>query len=89
MFYSSYWLYMIPAIVLTLLAQLYVNSTYRKWSKIRASSRVTGAEAAQRLIRYEGLTEVQIQGVRGNLTDHYDPRKKCFVFPKESFEANR
>jgi hypothetical protein len=39
-------------------------------------SRVSGAEAAQRLIRYGGMYNVEIQPVRGNLTDHYDPRKK-------------
>jgi Zn-dependent membrane protease YugP len=76
MFSFSYWIYMAPAFILMMLAQLYVNSTYRKWSQVRASSRVTGSEAAQRLIRYGGLYDVQIKGVRGNLTDHYDPRKK-------------
>jgi Zn-dependent membrane protease YugP len=76
MFSISYWIYMAPAFILMMLAQVYVNSTYRKWSKVRASSRVTGAEAAQRLIRYGGLYDVHVQGVRGNLTDHYDPRKK-------------
>ncbi len=73
---ASYWLFMAPAFILMLVAQLYVSSTYRKWSRIPASSRVTGSEAAERLIRYRGLYDVDIQGVRGNLTDHYDPRKK-------------
>lgn len=73
---TSYWLFMAPAFLLMLVAQLYVNSTYRKWSRIPASSRVNGAQAAERLIRYRGLYDVDIQGVRGNLTDHYDSRKK-------------
>jgi Zn-dependent membrane protease YugP len=64
MFSISYWIYMAPAFILMMLAQVYVNSTYRKWSKVRASSRVTGAEAAQRLIRYGGLYDVHVQGVR-------------------------
>ena len=78
MFYfnSTYWLFMIPAFILTMLAQVYVSSTYRKWSRISVSSRVSGAEASERLIRYKGLYDVKIQGVRGNLSDHYDPRKK-------------
>jgi Zn-dependent membrane protease YugP len=75
-FNPSYWLFMAPAFLLTMLAQLYVSSTYRKWSRVQARSRVSGAEAAGRLIRYGGLGDVEIQGVRGNLTDHYDPRRK-------------
>jgi len=77
LFYNpTYWLFMAPAFLLTMLAQLYVSATYRKWSKVLARSRVSGAEAADRLIRFGGLGDIQIQGVRGNLTDHYDPRKK-------------
>ena len=77
MFYDlNYWVFMLPAILLTMLAQFYVNSTYRKWSRVAARSRITGAEAAGRLIRYGGLYDVNIEGVRGNLTDHYDPRRK-------------
>ncbi|KPL06270.1 zinc metallopeptidase [bacterium SM23_57] len=75
-FNPSYWLFMAPAFLLTMLAQLYVSTTYRKWSQVQARSRMSGAEAAERLIRYGGLGDVEIQGVRGNLTDHYDPRRK-------------
>lgn len=75
-FNPSYWLFMAPAFLLTMLAQLYVSSTYKKWSQVQARSRMSGAEAASRLIRYGALGDVEIQGVRGNLTDHYDPRRK-------------
>lgn len=75
-FNPTYWLFMAPAFILMLVAQVFVSSTYRKWSRIPAGSRINGAEAAERLIRYGGLYDVKIQGVRGNLTDHYDPRKK-------------
>jgi Zn-dependent membrane protease YugP len=83
----TYWLFMAPAFLLVLLAQLYVSSTYRKWSRIQASSRVTGAEAAERLIRNRGLYDVDIQGVRGNLTDHYDPRKKTLRLSEGVFRG--
>jgi Zn-dependent membrane protease YugP len=76
-FYNpTYWLFMAPAFLLMLLTQLYVSSTYKKWSRVQARSQVSGAQAAERLIRYGGLVGVEVQGVRGNLTDHYDPRKK-------------
>ena len=77
LFYNiDYMIYMIPALLIMLATQFYVNSTYRKWSKVSSHSRMSGAQAAQTLIRREGLYNVQIEGVRGNLTDHYDTRSK-------------
>jgi Zn-dependent membrane protease YugP len=76
-FYNpTYILFMAPAFIVMMLTQLYVNSTYKKWSRVASRSQVSGAEAAQRLIRFGGLYDVQVQSVRGNLTDHYDPRTK-------------
>jgi Zn-dependent membrane protease YugP len=76
-FYNpTYWLFMAPAFLVMMLTQIYVSSTYKKWSRVQARSQVSGVEAAERLIRYGGLAGVDVQGVRGNLTDHYDPRKK-------------
>jgi len=75
-FNPTYLIFMAPAFILTMLAQIYVNATYRKWQRIPASSRISGAEAAQRLIRFENLYDVEIQTTRGKLTDHYDPRHK-------------
>jgi Zn-dependent membrane protease YugP len=72
----NYLCYMAPAFLLMALASWYVNSTYRKWSGIRARSGLTGAQAAQRLISSGGLAGVQIQTIGGNLTDNYDPRDK-------------
>ena len=77
LFYNfDYLLYMLPAFLIMLLVQWYVSSTYRKWSQVPNRSQLTGAEVAQRLIRSGALYDVQIQGVRGELSDPYDPRKK-------------
>ena len=78
MFYlnSSYLMYMLPALLLMMLTQWYVNSSYKKYSQVAARSGLTGAQAAQRLISSSGLSQVKIETVRGNLTDHYDPRSK-------------
>ena len=77
LFYNpTYFLYMLPALLLMMAAQWYVSSAYRKWSQVPNRSRLSGAEAAQRLIRSGGLYEVEIEGVAGNLSDHYDPRQK-------------
>jgi hypothetical protein len=74
-FDPTYMIFMLPALILMLIAQGYVNNAYRKWSQIIARSRLTGAQAAQRLISAGGLN-VSVNGVRGKLTDHYDPRNK-------------
>jgi len=71
-----YILFMAPAFILMMLAQLYVSSSYSKWSRVAARSRLTGAEAAQRLISSGGLYNVSVQPIQGNLSDHYDPRTK-------------
>lgn len=75
-FSPTYLMYMIPAFILMALTSWYVKSSYNKWSRVQASSRLTGAQAAQRLISTGSLYGVQIQGTAGNLTDHYDPRNK-------------
>jgi len=75
-FSPTYLIYMLPAFILMALTSWYVNSAYKKWSRVQAQSRLTGAQAAQRLISTGGMYGVQIQGVAGNMTDHYDPRNK-------------
>ncbi|MBK9206821.1 MAG: zinc metallopeptidase [Anaerolineales bacterium] len=83
MFFSpTYLMYMIPAFILMALTSWYVKAAYNKWSRVPTQSRLTGAQAAQRLLSTGGMVGVQIQGVAGNLTDHYDPRNKTlFLSP--------
>lgn len=71
-----YLIFMLPAFLLMMAVQWYVNSAYQKWSKVPARSRMSGAQAARRLIERGGLYDVQVEGVGGNLTDHYDPRTR-------------
>ncbi len=89
MFYNpTYLLFMAPAFILTMLAQLYVNSTYKKWGRVQASSHISGGEAAARLMRHAGLYDVEIQGTRGKLTDHYDPRSKTLRLSQGVYQGN-
>jgi uncharacterized protein len=77
-----YFLFMIPAFILVAATSWYVKWAYKKWGQVPAQSRLTGYQAAQRLISASGLNGVQVQGVAGNLTDHYDPRNKTlFLSP--------
>ncbi len=75
-FNPTYLIFMAPAFILMMLTSWYVKSAYNKWSKVPSNSRMTGAQAAQRLIANSSLYGVKIEGVRGNLSDHYDPRTK-------------
>ena len=75
-FDPMYLIFMIPAMALMGFASWYVRHAYNKWSQVRASSGLTGHQAAQRLISTGNLYGVQVQGTAGQLTDHYDPRNK-------------
>lgn len=75
-FDPTYLIFMIPAMLIMALTSAYVRSSYKKWSQVRASSGLTGAQAAQRLISSGGLYGVQVSGTPGELSDHYDPRNK-------------
>ncbi len=72
----NYLIYMIPAFILMALTSWYVKSSYSKWSQVRARSGLTGADAARRLISSSGLYNVRLEGVAGEMTDHYDPTNK-------------
>ncbi len=90
MFYfnTQYLLYMAPAIIAMLAAQWYVKTTYNKWGKIPTSSHLTGEQATQRLISTGGLHDIEIQQIQGQLTDHYDPRKKILGLSPGVYQGN-
>ena len=69
-------LLLVPAILLGVYAQFKVKSTYKKYSQKQASSGVTGAQASRRLLDEAGLSDVAIEEIRGQLSDHYDPRSR-------------
>ena len=76
-YYGFDWTYIVlvlPCILLSLWASANVNSTFKKYSNQFSSRRLTGAEAAQRVLSANGVRGVRIERVSGNLTDHYDPR---------------
>ena len=72
-YYTSYYL-LIPAILFTFYALAKVSSNFRRYSTIRNDRNLTGAQAARMVLDANGLRDVQIETVRGSLTDHYDPR---------------
>lgn len=77
-FYFDYYylILVVPALLLAIWAQVQVKTTYRKYSRVPNSRGMTGAYAAQAVLNFYGITDVHIERVSGNLTDHYDPRSK-------------
>lgn len=76
-FYGFDWTYIVfilPCIIITLICQVNVKSTFAKYSKVRNSRNMTGAQAAEYVLRQNGVTGVRIEHVAGNLSDHFDPR---------------
>ena len=78
MYYGMDWTYLLVllALVLSLIVQAKMKSTFRKYSQVRSMSGLTGAQAAQHILQSEGIFDVQVRHVSGSLTDHYDPRSK-------------
>ena len=70
----SYIVLVLPCIIFSLWASSSVNSTFKRYSQKFSIRRITGAQAAQRVLSHNGVTGVRIERVSGNLTDHYDPR---------------
>ena len=76
-FYGFDWTYLVlvlPCVILSLWASSNVNSTFQKYSNQFSIRRLTGAQAAQRVLSHNGVSGVRIERVSGNLTDHFDPK---------------
>ena len=75
MFYFDplYLIFALPGLILSVLASLYVKATFSRFSRIHATSRLTGAQAAYQMLQSRGVTNVRIERVNGFLSDHYDP----------------
>ena len=75
-YYDPTYLILIPALIISLIAQFKVSSSYNRYSKMTNSYGITGVEAARRILYANGLSDVQINVISGNLTDHYDPTRR-------------
>ena len=72
----TYFLFIAPALLLSLWASFRTRSAFNKYSRVRTLSGLTGAQAAQRLLRGAGITDVEVVATQGTLTDHYNPATK-------------
>ncbi|QNU65601.1 zinc metallopeptidase [Ruminiclostridium herbifermentans] len=82
-----YIILVVPALLISLLAQFLVKSTFNKYSRIGSSKNMTGAEVARHLLRANGIIDVQVMQVAGNLTDHYDPKNKVLRLSDATYSS--
>lgn len=72
--YLNYYLFMLPGIIISIWASIRVKSAFSRYSRVSNSRGLTGADAAMAVLRANGVSNVRIERVSGELTDHYDPR---------------
>lgn len=75
-YFDPTYILIIIGMVLCLAASAHVNSTFNKYSRVRSNSGMTGAQAAQRILESQGIYDVSIRHISGNLTDNYNPSTK-------------
>ncbi|MDH5719352.1 MAG: zinc metallopeptidase [Spirochaetia bacterium] len=81
-----YFLIIAPGFLLSMWASFKVKSSFKKYSKVRNETGMTGAEAAEAVLRYGGVTDVRIERASGFLSDHYDPSKKVLRLSSEVYD---
>lgn len=89
MFYYDYYylVLVVPAVIISLFAQIYVKRTYAKMSAIKNQRGITGYMAAQKVLAYYGVENVRIEQVSGKLSDHYDPRSNVIRLSPEVYSG--
>jgi len=89
-YYGFDWTYILVLIgaILSMIASAKVNSTFNKYQRVRSMSGMTGAEAAQRILHQNGIYDVSVEHVSGNLTDHYDPKNKVLRLSDATYGSN-
>ncbi len=83
----NYFYLLLPAIILTLYAQSKINSAFQKYSKVHNRRGMTGADVARQLLQISGIRDVSVEPIRGNLTDHYDPRSKVLRLSESVYNS--
>lgn len=78
---------LIVTVLITLIAQAFVSSSYSKYKKVKNKKGITGAEVARQILANNGLDNIYVVEVAGNLTDHYDPSRKTVRLSKDIYNG--
>ncbi len=84
---STYLIFVLPAVILSLIAQYMVKNRFAAYNKVLSRRGVTGADAAALLLRANGITDVQVQHIRGSLTDNYNPSTKILSLSDSTYSS--
>ncbi len=75
-YFDPTYILVIIGVIICAIASINVNSTFKRYSKVRSVSGMTGREVAEKILQINGIYDVRVEHIAGNLTDHYDPRGK-------------
>lgn len=87
-YFDGTYLLIIIGAVITMIASSKMNSTFRRYSRVRCHCGLTGSQAAERILNQAGIYDVSVQRIRGNLTDHYDPRNKVLRLSDSTYGSD-
>ena len=85
--YDSMYFLVLLAFIFSMVAQMKVSGTFKKYAKIRNRRGLTGAQVAEQMMHNAGIYDVSVQRVAGNLTDHYDPRTKTLRLSESVYDS--
>jgi|SRR6056297_512956 len=88
MFFYTSIILLIPAMIFGFWAQMKVKSTFERYSQVKSKSGMTGSRLAQQLLETNGLSNIRIIRIGGNLSDHYDPRKKQVALSDSTYSSD-
>ncbi len=86
-YYDPTYILVIACLIISLIASARVNSVFNRFSRIAATSGLTGAEAAERILHAAGIYDVTVEHIRGNLSDHYDPSNKVLRLSDSTYAS--
>ena len=87
-FDPMYFVFLLPALALSLWASWRTKSAFNKYSKVRTARGLTGAQAASEMLRHAGLSDVQVLPTRGFLSDHYNPLNRTLNLSEATYASN-
>lgn len=88
MYFDSTYMLVLIGVIICMVASAKMNATFNRYSRVRSRSGLTGREAAERILYSAGIRDVRVEHVPGNLTDHYDLRRKVLRLSDATYNSN-
>ncbi len=75
-------------LIITIAADIYINCSYKKYRQVKSKSGLTGFEVAKKILKKNGLDDIHVVAIKGELTDHYDPKRKVVRLSQSVFDGD-